>query len=105
MHSSRTGVFAMTNSRFSRLSVFLTLVMLASVASAQTLSVLYNFGSASGDPLNPAYIGAVTQGQDGNLYSTTPFAAGLYSRLRPQETSAHSTTTLGVLMEASRKAA
>ena len=38
----------MTNSRFSRLSVFLTLVMLASVASAQTLSVLYNFGSASG---------------------------------------------------------
>jgi uncharacterized repeat protein (TIGR03803 family) len=62
----------MTNSRFSRLSVFLTLVMLASVASAQTLSVLYNFGSASGDPLNPAYIGAVTQGQDGNLYSTAP---------------------------------
>jgi len=39
-------------------------------ARAQTESVLYNFGSANGDPLNPMYIGAVAQGQDGNLYST-----------------------------------
>jgi uncharacterized repeat protein (TIGR03803 family) len=62
----------MTDSRFSELSVFLILAMLASVANAQTLSVLYNFGSASGDPLNPAYIGAVAQGQDGSLYTTAP---------------------------------
>jgi uncharacterized repeat protein (TIGR03803 family) len=60
----------MTDSRSTQLTVLLTLVMLGSVASAQTLSVLYNFGSASGDPLNPVYIGAVAQGRDGNLYST-----------------------------------
>ncbi len=41
-------------------------------AQAQTYTDLYNFGDASGDPLNPAYSGLVAQGRDGNLYSTTP---------------------------------
>jgi uncharacterized repeat protein (TIGR03803 family) len=39
-------------------------------AQAQTFSVLYNFGTNSGDPLNPGETGAIAQGRDGNLYST-----------------------------------
>jgi uncharacterized repeat protein (TIGR03803 family) len=35
-------------------------------------SVLYNFGSRSGDPTKPSYSGIVAQGRDGNLYSTAP---------------------------------
>src|SRR5277367_189361 len=45
---------------------------LAVAAHAQTYTDLYNFGSASGDPLSPQYSGIVAQGVDGNLYSTTP---------------------------------
>jgi uncharacterized repeat protein (TIGR03803 family) len=50
--------------------VMLVMVIVAGVVNAQTLSVLYNFGSNSQDPYNPAYSGIVAQGQDGNLYST-----------------------------------
>jgi uncharacterized repeat protein (TIGR03803 family) len=50
----------------------LALSLVATAAHAQTYTDLYNFGSASGDPLNPAYSGIVAQGRDGNLYSTTP---------------------------------
>ena len=39
-------------------------------ANAQTYSVLYNFGLKRGDPLVPAFPGAIAQGRDGNLYST-----------------------------------
>jgi uncharacterized repeat protein (TIGR03803 family) len=58
--------------RVSQLSILavLILVISAGVVNAQPLSVLYNFGSNSGDPYNPAYSGIVAQGQDGNLYST-----------------------------------
>ena len=56
--------------RFSKLSILAVLVIAAGVVNAQTLSVLYNFGSNSGDPYNPGYSGIVAQGQDGNLYST-----------------------------------
>jgi uncharacterized repeat protein (TIGR03803 family) len=45
---------------------------LVAAAHAQTYADLYNFGSASGDPLSPQYSGIVAQGPDGNLYSTTP---------------------------------
>jgi uncharacterized repeat protein (TIGR03803 family) len=51
-------------------------VMLAAVATAlhaQTYTVQYNFGTNSGDPINPTYSGILAQGRDGNLYSTTPF--------------------------------
>jgi hypothetical protein len=41
-------------------------------SQAQTFSVLYNFGTNSGDPLNPGTTGATAQGRDGNLYSTAP---------------------------------
>jgi uncharacterized repeat protein (TIGR03803 family) len=38
---------------------------------AQTFSVLYNFGTNTGDPQGATYPGLVAQGRDGNLYSTT----------------------------------
>lgn len=58
--------------RISQLSTLavLVLVIAAGVVNAQTLSVLYNFGSNSGDPYNPSYSGIVAQGRDGNLYSS-----------------------------------
>jgi uncharacterized repeat protein (TIGR03803 family) len=40
-------------------------------AKAQTFSVLYNFGSRSGDPLLPS--ASLTQGRDGALYGTSTF--------------------------------
>lgn len=43
-------------------------------AHAQTYTVLYNFGSHSGDPTGPQYSGIIAQGRDGNFYSTA--AAG-----------------------------
>jgi uncharacterized repeat protein (TIGR03803 family) len=45
-------------------------------AHAQTYSDLYNFGDASGDPINPQHSGIIAQGRDGNLYSTTPASGG-----------------------------
>jgi uncharacterized repeat protein (TIGR03803 family) len=51
-------------------------VMLAALAialHAQNYTVKYNFGTKSGDPINPTYSGIVAQGRDGNLYGTTPF--------------------------------
>ena len=42
------------------------------VCAAQTTAVLYNFGSVSGDPLQPSNSGIVAQGRDGNLYTTSP---------------------------------
>jgi uncharacterized repeat protein (TIGR03803 family) len=64
----------MTSTRISQLSTFVTLVLIiaAGVVQAQTFSVLYNFGSNSGDPSTPGYSGIVAQGRDGNLYSTAP---------------------------------
>ena len=51
-------------------------VMLVLIAAAglqaQTFSVLYDFGSNSGDPSSPSYSGIAAQGRDGNLYSTAP---------------------------------
>ena len=48
-----------------------TLTLVATGASAQ-FSVLYDFGSHSGDPSKPNYSGTIAQGRDGNLYSTGP---------------------------------
>ncbi len=62
---------------FNRSSCYrFTLILLVSVVLAttavnsQTFSVLYNFGTHSDDPTNPAFSGIVAQGRDGNLYST-----------------------------------
>jgi uncharacterized repeat protein (TIGR03803 family) len=43
----------------------------ATTLRAQTYIDLYNLGSNTGDPENPAWIGLFAQGRDGNLYSTT----------------------------------
>ena len=45
--------------------------LLAVTAQSQTVSVLYNFGSKTDDPLDPGYQGIIAQGRNGNLYSTT----------------------------------
>lgn len=49
-------------------------VLLLTVATATSshgqFSVLYNFGTKSGDGTNPSYSGIVAQGRDGNMYST-----------------------------------
>jgi uncharacterized repeat protein (TIGR03803 family) len=49
--------------------VMLAVVATNTVAHAQTFSVMYNFGSKSGDPLEPTQ-SVVAQGRDGNLYSS-----------------------------------
>jgi uncharacterized repeat protein (TIGR03803 family) len=50
---------------------FVVLVLVTTAAYPQTFSVLYNFGTKSGDPLSPDLPGIVAEGRDGNLYSTT----------------------------------
>src|SRR2546430_1341393 len=47
------------------------LVLLTTAAHAQTFSVLYNFGTKSGDPLDPGFQGIVAQGRGGKCCSTT----------------------------------
>lgn len=56
--------------RFSLLGLFLFAVTVA--GRAQTFSVVYNFGSAQFDPIEPEYSGIIAQGIDGNLYSSAP---------------------------------
>lgn len=55
------------------IAAFLLVVVTSIAARAQTYSVLYNLGTNSGDPFNPAWIGLFTQGRDGNLYSTSQY--------------------------------
>lgn len=51
---------------------FAVLIAFAGMPShAQQFSVLFQFGDAPGDPINPPNSGIVAQGRDGNLYSTT----------------------------------
>jgi uncharacterized repeat protein (TIGR03803 family) len=74
----------MKNVQLSTLGVFV--VTMAISANAQ-FSVLYNFGTNKGDPLNPQYEGLIAQGPDANLYSTTPNggsqSAGAVFRITP----------------------
>jgi uncharacterized repeat protein (TIGR03803 family) len=53
-------------------TVFVLLLLVSTAAGAQTYSVLYNFGTVSGDPAYP-FLGAIAQGRDGNMYSTTQY--------------------------------
>lgn len=72
----RTGeVLQMTKNRIYDLFAVAMLIMTiaaTTVAQAQNFSVLYNFGTKSGDPYAPQNAGIVAQGRDGNLYSTAP---------------------------------
>ena len=45
--------------------LIMTIAAPTTIAQAQTFSVLYNFGSKSGDPYNPQNAGIVAQGRDG----------------------------------------
>jgi uncharacterized repeat protein (TIGR03803 family) len=47
------------------------LVVGATVAPAQNFSVLFDFGTSPGDPINASNSGIIAQGTDGNLYSTS----------------------------------
>jgi uncharacterized repeat protein (TIGR03803 family) len=62
----------MRNTRIQPLCIFAMLTVVTCAAHAQTFSVLYNFGSVSGDPKDTQYSGVIAQGRDGNLYSTSP---------------------------------
>jgi hypothetical protein len=52
------------------IAALLLVVTITGAADAQTYTVLDNLGTKNGDPLNPAWMGTVAQGRDGNLYST-----------------------------------
>lgn len=52
--------------------VVVALVACGSALHAQTYTTLYSFGTNSGDPKNPQPNGLMSQGRDGNLYSTSP---------------------------------
>ena len=55
------------------ISTLLTLIFAAAPTSAfGQFSVLYDFGSTTGDGRNPTFSGTIAQGRDGNLYTTTP---------------------------------
>jgi uncharacterized repeat protein (TIGR03803 family) len=60
----------------------LLLILLSTVTtgvSGQTFSVLYNFGSHTGDPLSPEFSGIIAEGRDGNLYTTTPLGGSSHN--------------------------
>jgi uncharacterized repeat protein (TIGR03803 family) len=52
--------------------LIMTIAAATTIAQAQNFSVLYNFGTKSGDPYNPQNAGVVARGRDGNLYTTAP---------------------------------
>jgi len=58
-----------TNTALILATLMLVVAAATTVATAQTLSVLYDLGTNSGDPLQPGAL--VAQGRDGNLYSSS----------------------------------
>jgi uncharacterized repeat protein (TIGR03803 family) len=56
--------------RFVLMLLALATLAAATIAHAQSFSVLYNFGTNAGDPTHPSFSGIIAQGRDGNLYST-----------------------------------
>jgi hypothetical protein len=72
---------------FSPLTLAVAMLVLtvatATTAEAQTFSVLYTFGSNTGDPYNTQYPGLIAQGRDGDLYSNS--LKGVSSRMLRQQ--------------------
>jgi len=58
------------------LNVLVAMMFATVAASGQSYTVMYNFGSKAGDPINPDYSGVIAQGRDGNLYTTAPLGGG-----------------------------
>jgi uncharacterized repeat protein (TIGR03803 family) len=54
------------------IAIFLLSLAAATVASAQNITSIHDFGSQPNDPLNPQLVGVISQGRDGNMWSTTP---------------------------------
>jgi uncharacterized repeat protein (TIGR03803 family) len=65
----QTASFRMVCLMLAIAPLWLTLAA-APLAHAQTYSLLYSFGSQSGDPTDPRYSGILAQGRDGYMYST-----------------------------------
>jgi uncharacterized repeat protein (TIGR03803 family) len=71
--------------------MFLMIVYVATtIAQAQTFSVLYNFGTNSGDPIPSQFSQFLAQGRNGDLYSATglggTFANGTTYKVTPAGT-------------------
>jgi len=60
----------MRNTRL--LTLALGLMLVASLAQAQTYKILFNFGSNGRGPNDPHYSGIIAQSRGGNFYSTAP---------------------------------
>ncbi len=54
------------------LALLVLIACTANYSAAQIYTPLYEFGAKAGDPENPRYSGVISQGRDGNLYSTAP---------------------------------
>jgi hypothetical protein len=71
-------------------ALFVAIASTSNMAHAQTVTQVYQFGSASGDPVTPAYPAVITQGRDGNLYSTSAkggaYATGAAYKFSPSGT-------------------
>ena len=77
MNSRRTFALKAFPREFLALKFLLTifaavLALAGTIANAQTITSIRDFGSETGDPLNPQVVGMITQGEDGDMYSTTP---------------------------------
>jgi uncharacterized repeat protein (TIGR03803 family) len=53
------------------IGIVIMAVSVTLAAHAQTYTVLDNLGNANTDPMQPAWMGIIAQGRDGNLYTTT----------------------------------
>lgn len=85
------------NKRVFRLFTLALLALIGGFVQAQTLSVLYNFGSAY-DPSCFLSPGALAQGPDGNVY-TTSVCGGNPGVGNPADGTVFAMTTAGVLSE------
>jgi uncharacterized repeat protein (TIGR03803 family) len=86
---------AHVNRSLSMFAVALTLMLSAFTiqAGGQTYTKLYTLGTNSNDPINPSFIGLISQGRDGRLYTTSQFG-GANSQ---HEGTAFAFTTTGTL--------
>jgi uncharacterized repeat protein (TIGR03803 family) len=55
------------------LALVCALLACGALVQAQTYTPIYSYGTHTGDPRNPTPFGWMSQGRDGNLYTTTAF--------------------------------